>query len=286
MSNNNRYSISPFRCYLDEIGYAKGTKAMIARYVQRFVSYKEPFSIASNTPEDIILFRCYLKTFPCNNITGCLSEKTIHDHIYSLRVFFNWLEITKQIDQNPISGIAFKQPNINTRFPLSFEQVQMLFDKASIKEKTVLHLLYSCGFRRSEAVALNLSDYYPQLNLVIVREGKGRKRRVVPVTDKVKNELSEYQRTAYRNYHTDEDIPFMVNERGNRMLGDSFDRLLKKVVQKTDIIKTVTPHVLRHSIATHLLDNGCNLEFVRDFLGHKYIDTTQIYTHIKGRLKV
>jgi site-specific recombinase XerD len=169
---------------------------------------------------------------------------------------------------------------------LDLKQVQVLFDKASIKEKAVLHLLYSCGLRRSEAVALDLNDYYPQLNLVVVREGKGRKRRVVPVTEKVKNELSEYQRMVYRIYHIDKDLPFMVNERGSRMLGDTFDDIIKKVVVKACIILTVTPHVLRHSIATHLLDNGCNLEFVRDFLGHKYIDTTQIYTHIKGRLKV
>src|SRR5690606_30433021 len=162
-------------------------------------------------------------------------------------------------------------PKINVRLPLTLEQVQSLFDKASVKENAVLHLLYSCGLRRSEAVALDLNDYYPQLNLVVVREGKGRKRRVVPVTDKVKNELSEYQRTVYRIYHTDEDLPFMVNERGGRMLGDTFDRMLYKIVEKAGIQQKVTPHVFRHSIATHLLDNGCNLEFVRDFLGHKYI---------------
>jgi integrase/recombinase XerD len=284
---SKRYSISPFRCYLDEIGYATGTKNMIARYVKRFVDYKELSCITTITAEDIASFHDYLKTFPCkNNNTSYLSEKTVHDHIYSLKVFFNWLEITKQIDQNPISSIAFKQPFINIRFPLSLKQIQILFNNASIKEKAVLHLLYSCGLRRSEAVALDLNDYYPQLNLVVVREGKGKKRRVVPVTEKVKNELSEYQRTVYRIYQTDKDEPFMINERGTRMLGDTFDRTLKRIVEKANIVQIVTPHVLRHSIATHLLDNGCNLEFVRDFLGHKYIDTTQIYTHIKGRLKI
>jgi len=287
MIESKPYSISPFRCYLDEIGYATGTRNMIARYVKRFVDFVEVSSIKAIKPEDIDLFHSYLKIFPCkNNDTGYLSEKTVHDHIYSLRVFFNWLEVTGQIDLNPISSIAFKQPKINTRLPLTLEQIQSLFDKASIKEKAVLHLLYSCGLRRSEAVALDLNDYYTQLNLVVVREGKGRKRRVVPVTEKVKQELSEYQRTVYRIYQADKVEPFMVNQRGTRMLGDTIDRILGKIVEKAGILQKVTPHVLRHSIATHLLDNGCNLEFVRDFLGHKYIDTTQIYTHIKGRLKV
>lgn len=259
---------------------------MIARYVKRFVVYIEPVNLTDTTSDHITWYYEYLKLFPCNGKTGYLSEKTMHDHIYSLRVLFNWFEITGEMKQNPISGLPFKQPSINVRKPLNIEQVKVLFDKASLKEKALLHLLYSCGLRRSEAVSLNLNDYYPKLNVVVVRSGKGKKRRVIPISEKVKNDLSEYQHSIYRNKRVNSGTPFMLNNNGSRMLGGSFDKILKKVVGRTNIVQIVTPHVLRHSIATHLLDNGCNLEFVRDFLGHRYIDTTQIYTHITGKIKV
>jgi integrase/recombinase XerD len=200
--------------------------------------------------------------------------------MYCLKLFFSWLEQTHQIAYNPISNIKFKRPKVNTRQPLAQHQIKQLFDATqNLQEKTILHLCYSCGLRRSEAVNLNLIDIDFGNNLLYVRNGKGAKRRVIPINKTVKNDLENY----VKEYRKDKDLePFMLSRIKKRMLGDGYNRLLKELLKRTEIIEEITLHHLRHSIATHLLENGMSIEFVRDFLGHSHLESTQIYAKVRS----
>ena len=117
----------------------------------------------------------------------------IQHFMYALKTFFSWLEITEQIDYNPISGMKFKRAKQNVREPLTTEEIRQLFEATTtLKETALLHIFYSCGLRRSEGEALNIQDIHFKLQLLFVREGKGAKRRVVPITERVSKELEDY----------------------------------------------------------------------------------------------
>jgi integrase/recombinase XerD len=207
--------------------------------------------------------------------------------MYALKTFFSWLEITEQIDYNPISGMKFKRAKQNVREPLTTDEIKQLFAAAtSLKETALLHIFYSCGLRRSEGEALNINDIHFKQQLLYVREGKGAKRRVVPITERVSNELEDYylnERTGSTAKKVKDQEAFMLNRTGNRMNGDQCNNLLKSLIEKSGISKPdISLHHLRHSIATHLLQSGMSLEYVRDFLGHSFLETTQIYAKPKA----
>ena len=161
------------------------------------------------------------------------------------------------------------------------KEINQLFENTiTAKETAILHLFYSCGLRRTEAENLNTSDIHFSKNLLYVREGKGAKRRVIPMNEKVKKELENY----YNNERTKiNEESFILNRTNERMRGDSYNRALKEIIKRSEIEKEITLHHLRHSIATHLLENGLSIEFVRDFLGHSHLEATQIYAKVRAK---
>jgi integrase/recombinase XerD len=210
----------------------------------------------------------------------------ISHYVYALKTFFSWLEVTEQIDYNPISGMKFKRPKQNHRQPLSIAEINQLFAAAdNLKQTALLHIFYSCGLRRSEGEALNISDVHFKNQLLYVREGKGAKRRVVPVTAQVSKDLEGYyvqERTGYTANKAAGEQAFFLNKIGNRMSGDQLNKLLKKIIINSQLSTiNYSLHHLRHSIATHLLQSGMSMEYVRDFLGHGFLETTQIYAKPK-----
>jgi integrase/recombinase XerD len=206
-------------------------------------------------------------------------------------VFFNYLEETGQIKYNPISVMKFKRPKSNSREPLTQEEINKLFEAATtVREKTLLHLFYSCGLRRTEAVCLNIQDIHFKQQLLYVREGKGAKRRAIPMTGKVAAALENYylnERTNIKAHHSlsrpndGNQEAFILNRIGQRMSGNSYNKAVKEIIRKAGITKEITLHHLRHSIATHLLESGLNIEYVRDFLGHSHLEATQIYAKVQ-----
>jgi integrase/recombinase XerD len=210
----------------------------------------------------------------------------ISHYVYALKTFFTWLEVTEQTDYNPISGMKFKRPKQNIREPLSKEEIKELFEAATtLKQRALLHIFYSCGLRRSEGEALNINDVHFKNQLLYVREGKGAKRRVVPMTEKVSTALEDYylsERTSSITKKVKDEDAFLLNRIGGRMTGDQLNKGLKEIVGKAAIKKEITLHHLRHSIATHLLQSGMSMEYVRDFLGHSFLETTQIYAKPKA----
>lgn len=273
--------VQSFRNYLYEVGYSEGTQNMLPALVSEFIAQQSITDLSYIQQQQVISFYEYLQTRPLQKRSGALSEMMISHYVYALKTFFTWLEITQQADYNPISGMKFKRPKQNPREPLSKEEVQELFTAATTRKQTaLLHIFYSCGLRRSEGESLNIHDINFKQQLLYVREGKGAKRRVVPMTEKVSKELEAYflqERISSTVKKVKDEDAFLLNRSGGRMNGDQYNKLLKELLDKAGIAKEVTLHHLRHSIATHLLQSGMTMEYVRDFLGHGHLETTQIY---------
>ena len=275
--------IENFRKSLINLGYGKTTCKMLPDCVSDFINYHNITTMETIDQQHIESFYNYLQERPRKRGDGALSESYIYQHIYALKTFFIHLEETGQIQYNPISAMKFKRPQHNARQPLTQSEVIELYMAAqSLKEIAVLHLFYSCGLRRSEAVALNVQDIHYKQQTLYVREGKGAKRRAVPLTNKIAHDLENYylqERTDLPRTAKDENA-YILNSRGVRTSGDTYNQIIKDIVKRAAIKSPCTPHYLRHSIATHLLENGLSIEYVRDFLGHSFLESTQIYAKV------
>jgi integrase/recombinase XerD len=233
--------------------------------------------------EDILRYEQYLQERPNKKMGGGLSEQMIYHHLYALRLLFIYLEQIQVTPENPMSGLCFPQPQHAARAILGPQEIQSLFNEArTLREKAILHLYYSCGLRRNEAVQLNTGDIHFKSQLLYVRSGKGAKRRVIPLPEKVSEDLKLYKvyERPERVHPARPSEAFILNIVGRRISGDRMNSIVKELVTRTGIEKDISLHSLRHAIATHLLAAGLPLEQVRDFLGHVHLESTQVYTHL------
>jgi integrase/recombinase XerD len=273
--------INSFAAWLYQVGYSETTRHMLPACVGEFLQQQQITDISYIEQQKVKDFYTWLSIRPLKKRSGALSEMMISHYVYALKTFFTWLEITGQTDYNPISGMKFKRPQQNTREPLSPGEIGQLFETATtLKQTALLHLFYSCGLRRSEGEALNIQDLRYKERLLYVRAGKGAKRRVVPMTVRVAKDLETYylqDRCSLAVRRVKDEAAFVLNRTGGRMSGAGYNDLLKELTGRVGTRQEVTLHHLRHSIATHLLQSGMSLEYVRDFLGHGYLESTQIY---------
>ncbi len=273
--------IPDFTAWLYQLGYGEGTRRMLPACVRDFLQQQQITDIRYIEPQQVRDFYIWLQTRPLKKRSGALSEMMIHHYVYALKTFFTCLEVTGQTDYNPISGLVFRRPVQNIREPLSRQEVEQLFTTATgLKERALLHLFYSCGLRRSEGEALNTTDVRFREQLLYVRAGKGAKRRVVPMPAAVATDLETYwlqERCGQMVKQAKDEDAFMLNRTRNRMSGASYNTLFKALAGRAGLSGEITLHHLRHSIATHLLQSGMRLEQVRDFLGHYFLETTQLY---------
>lgn len=215
-----------------------------------------------------------------------LAATSIIRKIASLRGFFKWAFATGIIDKNPASTL--EQPKIPQRLPkiISVKEIdEILHDGLTLMEQTIIELLYSCGLRVSELVNLKIGDV--DFSSKYVRcFGKGSKERIVPMGEKAKNIIKEYMPTRellVKKYNLNTKRLFIM-ETGRFITRQDVYTLIH--ARGKLIHKNISPHTLRHSFATHLLENGADLRVVQELLGHSDVSTTQLYTHIsKKRLK-
>lgn len=219
------------------------------------------------------------------------SSKTLARHIASVRAFHQFLLRAKTTDQDP--SVQIETPRLERSLPsvLSLQEVEILLDAPKsqdhfgIRDKAMLELLYATGIRVSELIELEID--HVQLTMGFVR-CKGNKERIIPIgraaTDAIKHYL-EYGRPRF-NSTKHQDNTLFLNHQGKRLTRQGFWKILKKLAREVGINKELTPHTLRHSFATHLLENGADLRAVQEMLGHADISTTQIYTQVsKTKLK-
>ena len=189
--------------------------------------------------------------------------------ISGVKSFFNFLRMEKCIDTNPSELI--ETPKLGMKLPdvLTVEEVD-----------AIVETLYSCGLRVSELVGLRMSNLYFNDGYIIV-EGKGKKQRLVPISEKAIKEIRPYidDRRSLDIKRGNENILFL-NRRGTQLTRVMIFYIIKRACERCGIRKKVSPHTLRHTFATHLLEGGANLRAIQQMLGHESITTTEIYTHL------
>lgn len=220
---------------------------------------------------------------------GALTQKTVYDNMRAVQMFFSMLHIKGQIKINPASVLKYPFPEAKEdRTVLSQEEIKQLFENCiNPHEKAVLSLAYGCGLRVSEMSQCNIEDVRMNESILIVPKGKGNKRRTVPMSSGVTKELSDYFFNERIHYNTSTEKAFMVNSRGGRMRKYTFNKILQIIIKRTKNKeiqeKQISIHNLRHSIATHLIEQGVPLEQVRQFLGHSQLESTEIYTRVSQK---
>lgn len=220
-----------------------------------------------------------------------VTSRTRAHYLTVLNSFYNYLCENNYLLKSPT--LTIKLPKIDKKLPeyLTIEEVDKLLNIYPVKpfdfrNCAMLELIYGSGLRVSELVDLKISNI--DFNDDILRiMGKGSKERIVPMNDKAKNALKDYIEN-YRNFllkSKDSDYVF-INNFGKKISRQGFFKILKKVCNDNGINKHVSPHTLRHSFATHLLNNGADLRVIQELLGHSNLTTTQIYSHIAmGKIK-
>jgi integrase/recombinase XerD len=230
---------------------------------------------------DIIAYCEYLKERPNERRGGGLSEITIKGHLATLGIFFDYLTDAGYRASSPIRFPRFGSGKYNERELLSVDEIKKVYSVcANKRERAIISLAYGCGMRRTEIENLNTSDISFNKGILTVREGKGNKSRIIPLSDTVAKDLREYLIYERERYMKQGVIlqAFLINDMGQRLLGANAQTFLKRILQRTRIKKHITLHCLRHSLATHLLDMGAEIEFVKGILGHRRIDTTHLYS--------
>ena len=224
------------------------------------------------------IIREYLATLYNKN----LKRASIIRKFAVLKSFYKFLIVIDAIKTNPTTSMS--TPKKDKRIPLFLteQEIKNLLNLPNIdlRDKAMLELLYSSGIRIEEMVSINLKDVdFMSANIKIL--GKGAKERIVPVGDiclfAIKNYLDERRKKGL-NYSINS--PLFLNKYGNRITQRGARKILHSWFIKSSITKKVSPHTLRHTFATHLLDNGCDINSVQQMLGHKNLSTTQIYTHV------
>lgn len=221
-----------------------------------------------------------------------LSPSSISRNLVAIKMFFRFLVSERIVKEDP-SGII-ESPRLTKSLPevMDTAEVKRMLEiprargVLETRDKAVLELLYATGMRVSEIVNLLLSNL--NLDMGFIRcVGKGGKERIIPVGGKAREAISKYLKNSRpRLSKRSQDAHIFLSRLGRKISRQSFWKMLKKYARAAGIKRNITPHTLRHSFATHLLEKGADLRSVQEMLGHADISTTQIYTHInKARLK-
>ncbi|NLZ93345.1 MAG: site-specific tyrosine recombinase XerD [Firmicutes bacterium] len=262
--------------------------------------------LAANTLEaynrDLHAFCTYLKKANINdfkevtrnNIIGYLqtlkksgkATSTLSRNMASIRSFYSYLFQERLIVENPT--VDLESPKLEKKLPrvLTTQEVDLLLEQpdvqqvAGIRDKAMLEVIYATGIRVSELMSLDVLDVNLEAGFIRCT-GKGAKERIIPMGSVAVHYVSEYlNRSRPKLIRSHDEEAMFVNQHGKRLTRQGFWKILKKYVRKAGIVKGITPHTLRHSFATHLLENGADLRSVQEMLGHADISTTQIYTQV------
>ena len=211
--------------------------------------------------------------------------------VSGLKSFFKYLVMAGYTEENP--SIMLETPNIGLHLPevLTLEEIDRLENEIDtsttegIRNYAIIETLYGCGLRVSELVNLEISRVFLKDKYLMVN-GKGSKERIVPMSDMVIDLISDYLKVRGEVIKPGEENVLYLSRRGTRLTRQMIFTIIKRLAAQAGIKKTISPHTLRHSFATHLLEGGANLRAIQQMLGHETIATTEIYLHIDStRLK-
>lgn len=258
--------ITEFKNWMQSKRYSSSTINTYSDSLQTFLRYYQTKTIEEITNDDLIVFNN--QYILANQLSASLQNQVVN----AVKLFFRSV-VNRQIDPEFIHRPKTQKllPNV-----LSKEEIKLILNTlGNVKHKAMLSLLYSCGLRRSELLTLKLTDIDSKRHLIVIRQSKGKKDRIVPLSEKILELLREYY-IAYK--------PklwlFEGQDKKSAYDESSLANVLKQALEKSKIKKPVTLHWLRHSYATHLLENGTDLRYIQEILGHSRSSTTEIYTHV------
>lgn len=259
--------------------------------IQEFLFWLESQNITEITAitrETITGYFEYLTHRTNRRKGGRLSKNYLRAHVTTLRRFSRYLRESEGETFNVSLQIKGKFYNIKEIFTST--EIKALYeatgsDVYGLRDKAILSVYYGCGLRRSEGVALDVKDVLLDRNLLYVRKGKNYKERYVPMTIAVKEDLKDYIECARPFLVKTATHALFISSAGKRIVGNTMTNRLDQLKEKAGIDKDAGLHSLRHSIATHLLQSGMELEKIKQFLGHSSLESTQIYTHIAHETK-
>lgn len=250
-----------------EKGFSKNTLEAYLRDIKQFFVFinKTLTDIKETDFDHFFLSEAQIKKRPAS----------LHRMKMSLKTYFGFID--SEITQLALSLEGQFMPKIPNELPeiLSASEIQQMLTKADLLDKTILELLYAAGLRVSELINLQIYDVTEEFVNVV---GKGQKERKVPIHGKALTTIDEY--LAKRSKETKW---LLCDENGKQLTRQFVYYRLKELAKKAEISKKISPHTLRHSFATHLLEGGADLRVIQELLGHSHISTTDIYTHLSKK---
>lgn len=286
LNRDSKQDLEDFKSYiLVEKNFSKHTAKA---YYADILSYL--IWLDNNTCEDVNFskVRDYIHFIQKFNY----KKTTVARKIASLRTFYKYLHRERKIENNPAENlISPKRPKSLPKF-LTTDEIEQILSNINIdtpagyRNRAILELLWASGMRVSELSGLNFGNLNLENNEITVF-GKGSKERIILITDRAKTYLQGYidyaRSLVAKGYTLDpitETTPVFINKTGYRLQTRMIRNVINEIVEKIELPKKVTPHMFRHSFATHLIENGADLRVVQELLGHASISNTQIYTHI------
>ncbi|QMU65489.1 MAG: tyrosine-type recombinase/integrase [Flavobacteriaceae bacterium] len=301
-----RYIEKSFREWLDMLGYAESTVYNLPNHIRELFYYLEQNGINNINQLDNQLIKDHysnLKQRSNERKGGALSNGSLNKHLQALYKFTDYLRQSGRM-LLPVLNIDWENDDTKYIETLTTEEIQQLYKATQLYPKNIKHtrpewhfesialrdcamltVFYGCGLRRNEGYHLQVDDINFDKQILHVRKGKANKERLVPFNKTNSKYLQDYVYDGRINLLKDKrESAFFINERGKQLSSQSMSLRLKLLQQRTDDLqlqeKNVRLHVLRHSIATHLLSNGMPLENISRFLGHNSLESTQVYTHL------
>ena len=261
--------IESFKKYLNTKRYSPNTVKSYSEALQTFLVFYNDKDVKDISNQDVVVF--YNDYILAKKLSSSFQNQIVN----AIKLYF------KTIKETAINVERIYRPKGEKLLPnvLSKEEVKMILNAHSnIKHKAMLCLIYSCGLRRSELLNLKPTDIDSKRNLVVVKQGKGKKDRIAPLSNSILELLRGY-------YTTHKPVVYLFEGRvpGSRYDERSLGEVLRQAVKKTNIKKPISLHWLRHSYATHLLEAGTDLRYIQAILGHKSSKTTEIYTHVSTK---
>jgi integrase/recombinase XerD len=300
-----QYILDSFRDWLDVLGYADTTVYAIPNHIREFLHYleaKNKLDIHQIDNKDFLQYYYQTKGRANQKRGGGLSGAYLNKYIQAIQLFSDYLrQSTKLII--PKLYISTEQNNSETRDILTQAEIKILYkatenypatsryqneelyEALAKRDRASLTLLYGCGLRRNEAINVKIEDIQVEQERIYVRKGKNYRERIVPLNTSCMRYIQDYIHEARIYFLKGINNPYLlISLRGNRIDGQSLLLRIKLLQKRSEnealIDKQIGLHTLRHSIATHLLENGMSLEGIAKFLGHSSLESTQIYTHL------
>ena len=260
--------LNQFYLYLKGKRYSKSTIQAYTFYIADFISFHSNKTLKELTNRDVEIF--IEQVFIPRNY----SISTQRQLISAMKLFTQFYHHTQ------INDLELERPQKSRKLPevLSQEEILNLISvTVNLKHRAIIAILYSCGLRISELINLRLEDFHLERKQLVIKNSKGRKDRYVSLADSFLPLLSNYYYSYKPKYY------FIEGSKGGQYSAESIRQFLRKNCLKANIHRRVTPHTLRHSYATHLLENGVDIRYIQSLLGHAKPETTMIYTHVKRK---